>query len=118
MYKFYNAGIMEEQVAFASVSALAQTLRLRIFRALVGASPQGLKPGALSATLELPASALSIHLKTLMQAQLMTQRRDGRSLIYSPALDQMSDLLAHLSAHCCEGQPGAALPAESGRQTC
>jgi len=96
------------------LSALAQTMRLRLFRALVGASPQGLRPGALSATLDLPASTLSFHLKTLMQAQLVTQRRDGRSLIYRPALHQMSDLLAYLSAHCCEGQPGAALPAESG----
>ena len=109
---------MEEKAALAALSALAQTMRLRIFRVLVGAGPLGLTPGVLSATLDLPASTLSFHLKALMQAELVTQRRDGRSLIYRPALAQMSELLAYLSAHCCEGQPCAPMPAEAACKTC
>ena len=94
---------MEEQAAVASLAALAQTMRLRIFRALVGAGPQGLTPGALTATLGVPASTLSFHLKELMHANLVSQERDGRSLIYRPAIEQMNDLLAYLTAHCCQG---------------
>lgn len=105
---------MEENAALAALTALAQTMRLRIFRTLVGAGPDGLTPGALAAALALPASTLSFHLKALMQAGLATQQRDGRSLIYRPALAQMNDLLAYLSAHCCQGQPCGPWPTASG----
>jgi DNA-binding transcriptional ArsR family regulator len=94
---------MDEKLAVASLAALAQAMRLRVFRALVGAAPQGMTPGALSATLDVPASTLSFHLKELMHAGLVTQQRDGRNLIYRPALEQMNALLAYLTAHCCQG---------------
>lgn len=93
---------MGEPVAVAALAALAQGLRLRIFRTLVGAGPQGLTPGALAATLGLPGSTLSFHLKELMQAGLVSQERDGRHLIYRPQLAQMNALLVYLTAHCCE----------------
>ena len=94
---------MEEQVAVASLSALAQGMRLRIFRVLVGAGPQGMTPGALSATLGVAASTLSFHLKELMRAGLVSQERDGRNLIYRPSIAHMNALLAYLTAHCCQG---------------
>jgi DNA-binding transcriptional ArsR family regulator len=96
---------MDEKSAVASLSALAQSMRLRVFRALVGAGPQGLTPSALSATLDVPASTLSFHLKELMHAGLVSQQRDGRNLIYRPAIDQMQALLDYLMAHCCHGVP-------------
>jgi DNA-binding transcriptional ArsR family regulator len=96
---------MDEASALAALAALSQRMRLRIFRALVGAGPQGLTPGVLCATLDVPASTLSFHLKELMNAGLVSQERDGRSLIYRPAIGQMQDLLDYLSAHCCQGEP-------------
>ncbi|MBE0550448.1 MAG: helix-turn-helix transcriptional regulator [Rubrivivax sp.] len=94
---------MDEQTAVASLAALAQGMRLRVFRALVGAGPQGMTPGALAATLDVPASTLSFHLKELMHAGLVSQQRDGRNLIYRPSLVQMNALLDYLTAHCCQG---------------
>ena len=94
---------MNEKSAVASLAALAQGMRLRIFRALVGAGPQGMTPGALAATLDVPASTLSFHLKELMHAGLVSQQRDGRHLISRPALAQMNALLSSLTAHCCQG---------------
>ena len=102
---------MEEKTAVIALAALAQGMRLRIFRTLVGAGPQGMTPGALSATLGVPASTLSFHLKELMHAGLVWQERESRNLIYRPALDQMTDLLSYLSAHCCQGAGCAAVPA-------
>jgi ArsR family transcriptional regulator len=111
---------MDESTAVASLAALAQGMRLRVFRALVGAGPQGLTPGALSVTLDVPASTLSFHLKELMNAGLVSQQRDGRRLIYRPALPQMSALLAYLSAHCCQASDAGAcdIPAASGCTAC
>jgi len=94
---------MEENTAVTLLAALAQAQRLRVVRALVGAGPQGMTPGALSATLGVPASTLSFHLKELAHAGLVSQVRDGRNLIYRPALDQIQALLAYLTAHCCQG---------------
>lgn len=94
---------MEERAAIVSLAALAQPMRLRVFRALVGAGPQGMTPSALSAMLDVPASTLSFHLKELTHSGLVTQERESRNLIYRPAIDQMNDLLAYLTAHCCQG---------------
>lgn len=102
---------MDEKAAVAALSALAQGMRLRVFRALVGAGPQGLTPGVLAATLGVSSSTLSFHLKELVHAGLVSQQRDGRHLIYRPELAHMNELLAYLVAHCCGGQPCDTAPA-------
>ena len=101
---------MDEQSAVKALAALAQAMRLRIFRALVGAGPAGLTPGVLAATLGVSAPTLSFHLKELMHAGLVSQQRDGRHLIYRPALAHMEALLGYLAAHCCSGAPCVDLP--------
>ena len=95
---------MEEKDAVLALAALAQEARLRVFRALVGAAPQGLTPGALTAILDIPASTLSFHLKELVHAGLVTVERDGRNLHYRPELARMDALLGYLTDHCCQGQ--------------
>jgi ArsR family transcriptional regulator len=77
-------------------------MRLRFFRVLIGAA-HGMTPGELCATLELPGSRLSFHLKELLHAGLVSQEREGRNLIYRPDIEQMNALLAYLSAHCRQG---------------
>ncbi len=96
---------MDENAAVVSLAALAQGMRLRVFRALIGAAPQGMTPGVLCATLDVPASTLSFHLKELMHAGLVSQVRDGRHLIYRPCIENMNALLDYLTAHCCQGMP-------------
>lgn len=95
---------MNEKAAVAALAALAQDARLRVFRALVGAGPQGLTPTALSAMLDIPASTLSFHLKELVHADLVSVEREGRHLHYRPAFARMNALLGYLTNHCCVGQ--------------
>jgi ArsR family transcriptional regulator len=38
-----------------------------------------------------------------MHAGLVSQEREGRNLIYRPCIAQMNELLAYLTAHCCQG---------------
>jgi ArsR family transcriptional regulator, arsenate/arsenite/antimonite-responsive transcriptional repressor len=108
---------MEAKVAVALLAALAQGMRLRIFRDLIGAAPQGMSPGALCATLDVPGSTLSFHLKALTHAGLVTQERDGRRLIDRPAIEPMNALLDPLTAPCCQGRDcaAAAAPGRSNR---
>jgi DNA-binding transcriptional ArsR family regulator len=108
---------VDEKTAVAALAALAQEARLRVFRALVGAGPEGLTPGGLSAMLDIAGSTLSFHLKELVHAGLVTVDREGRNLNYRPALAQMNALLGYLSDHCCQGR--ACAPARSRRRaTC
>jgi DNA-binding transcriptional ArsR family regulator len=109
--------MMEEKAAVTSLAALAQPMRLRVFRALVGSGPQGMTPGALSATLDVPPSTLSFHLKELLRSGLVSQERDGRHLIYRPELALMNELLAYLTDHCCHGEVCEVVPA-AGCTTC
>lgn len=94
---------MDEKLAVQALAALAQGMRLRVFRALVGAGPAGMTPGALAALLDVPSSTLSFHLKELTHAGLVTQERDSRHLIYRPAIARMNELLGYLTQHCCQG---------------
>lgn len=96
---------MTEQDAVRALAALAQPSRLQIFRQLIGVGPIGMTPTQLTEALGLTPSTLSFHLKELMHAGLVTQQRDGRRLIYRPALLHMAALLSFLTAHCCQGQP-------------
>jgi DNA-binding transcriptional ArsR family regulator len=99
---------MQETDVIRSLAALAQDVRLRAFRALVVAGPDGLTPTALCEQLGVAPNALSFHLKELTHAQLVTQERQGRNLIYRAAFERMNDLLGYLTLNCCEGQPCAA----------
>jgi DNA-binding transcriptional ArsR family regulator len=105
----------QEQQTVRALSALAQVQRLRAFRALVVAGPDGLTPGVLSAQLAIAPSALSFHLKELAQADLVSVEPQGRNLIYRAQFDRMNALLAYLTEHCCAGQPCEAVPAPSCR---
>ena len=94
---------MQEAQVIRSLSALAHEARLRIFRALVVAGPEGLTPGALAAQLGIAANALSFHLKELAHAELVSQERQGRHVLYRAAFPAMNGLLSYLSENCCEG---------------
>ncbi|WP_322053036.1 ArsR/SmtB family transcription factor [Paraburkholderia bannensis] len=95
---------MEEKDIIRALAALAHDLRLRVFRMLVVAGPDGLTPGTIAAQLDVPNATLSFHLKELMHAGLVSQERDGRSLIYRAAYDQMNAVLGFLTENCCQGQ--------------
>jgi len=94
---------MEEHDIIKALAALAQPMRLRVFRALVMAGKAGLTPGAMSETLAVPAATLSFHLKELTYAGLITQERASRNLIYRASFDRMNTVLGYLTENCCQG---------------
>jgi len=104
---------MKEADAVRSLAALAQEVRLRVFRALVAAGQEGLTPGILSEQLGIAPNTLSFHLKELAHAGLVTQERQGRNLIYRAAYQAMNALLAYLTENCCQGAACPTGPATS-----
>ncbi|MGF6348965.1 ArsR/SmtB family transcription factor [Variovorax sp. W2I14] len=95
---------MEEKNVIQALAALAQPVRLQVFRALVVAGPAGLTPSVLAERLSVPSTSLSFHLKELTHANLVSQERDGRNLIYRAVFEQMNALLGYLTENCCQGE--------------
>src|SRR3569832_2136618 len=92
---------MEENEVVRALAALAHPARLQVFRALVVVGTPGLTPSTMAEALAMPAATLSYHLKELMHADLVTQERSGRNLIYRAAYERMNSVLGYLTAHCC-----------------
>ena len=102
-----------------ALSSLAQEHRLAVFRLLVQASGDGVPAGVLAEKLGLPPSSLSFHLSQLTHAGLVTQRREGRSIIYSADYGSMNRLMSYLTENCCGGiacTPAVACPPEQKRE--
>ncbi len=76
---------MEDKDVVRALSALAQDVRLQIYRVLVVAGHTGMTPGALAEQLGVGATTLSFHLKELTNSALVTQER-------------------LLTANCCQGE--------------
>ena len=95
---------MDEAQIVRALAALAQEVRLRVFRTLVVAGDGGLTPGALAEQLGVAPNTLSFHLKELTHAGMVSQERQGRNLVYRTSYTRMNDLLAYLTANCCQGQ--------------
>src|SRR4051812_7701336 len=92
---------MDTKHAVASLAALAQESRLRIYRLLVEAGPTGLAVSEIGASLSVAPATLSFHLKELTRAGLISPRQDGRFIYYSPNFQAMNGLLAYLTENCC-----------------
>ena len=95
---------MKEVDVIRSLAALAQEVRLRVFRALVVAGKDGLTPGLILEMQGMTPALLSFHLKELVNAGLVTQERQGRNLIYRASFDSMNELLGYLTDNCCAGE--------------
>ena len=97
--------------AVLALSALAHESRLQVHRLLVQAGEDGLSAGVIAEQLGMPASSLSFHLAHMQEAEMVTQRREGRSLIYAVNFECMDALMAYLAENCCKG----VVPKSSGR---
>ena len=89
--------------SLACLAALGHESRLRAFRRLVEAGPEGLPVGALREDLDLPPATLSAHLNVLRAAGLVNDVREGRVIRVRAEFARMNALLAYLTENCCAG---------------
>jgi ArsR family transcriptional regulator, arsenate/arsenite/antimonite-responsive transcriptional repressor len=95
---------MEQAVVVKALAALAQPIRLEVFRALVVAGSRGMTPSTMAEGLGVTPSALSFHLKELANAGLVVAERASRNLIYRASFGQMDGVLRYLTENCCQGE--------------
>ena len=98
--------------AAARLEALGNPTRLKIYRTLVCAGHTGLRVGRLQERLKIPASTLSHHVKGLVAVGLVSQVREGTTLVCHAEYDTMRGLVDFLVAECCaeEVECGATAP--------
>lgn len=89
--------------AAARLEALGNPTRLRVYRSLVKAGDKGLAVGKLQTKLDIAASTLSHHLKTMLIVGLISQEREATTLICRANYDVMRDLVGFLLEECCVG---------------
>ena len=92
---------MKLENAAKQLEALGNLTRLAIYRNLVKAGPDGSPVGDIRDKLDIPASTLSHHIAKLVNAGLLTQERDSRSLVCRVDYENMDDLMAFLVQNCC-----------------
>jgi ArsR family transcriptional regulator, arsenate/arsenite/antimonite-responsive transcriptional repressor len=104
---------MDELEVVESLAALAQPVRLKVYRALVVSGPAGLRPATMAGALAIPPNTLSFHLKELARAGLVTQQRASRHIIYCAACNRMNALLGYLAENCCQRSARAVGPVDA-----
>jgi len=98
---------MDINIATRGFGALSQGTRLEAFRLLVRCGADGMAAGDIARALNVAQNTMSTHLATLVNANLLESRREGRSIIYSVDLDGTQALLRFLLEDCCQGQSEA-----------
>lgn len=110
---------MELSNATGLLAALGHASRLAVFRALVEAGPEGLNATTISERLGIAPPTLSFHLAHLSRAGLIRGTRESRFIHYAADYAVMDDLIAFLTANCCQGDaclPKAAAVATTARR--
>ena len=87
--------------AAARLEALGNPTRLKVYRALVKAGDSGLSVGKLQTKLDIAASTLSHHLKSMLIVGLISQERQSTTLICRANYDVMRSLVGFLVSECC-----------------
>jgi ArsR family transcriptional regulator len=106
---------VETKNAIVALAALAQDIRLAVFRLLVTVGPEGLAASKIAESVSVLPSSLSFHLKELTHAGLIVPRQAGRFLIYAVNFETMNALLGFLTESCCSNpcSPVAGVKCES-----
>ena len=92
---------MKLESAAKQLEALGNSTRLAIYRNLVQAGPQGSSVGEIKAELDIPGSTLSHHIAKLLNAGLLSQQRESRSLVCRVDNENMDELMEFLVQNCC-----------------
>jgi hypothetical protein len=89
-----NGELTRLSPALVALTALSQPYRLLLFRAILAAGEQGLSRPELGQRLRMAGSALTFHLRTLADAQLIeTRRTPGGSHVCVARRDYLRGLM-------------------------
>lgn len=98
-----NFDIEEAAQGFAAIGSEA---RLAVVLTLVKAGHGGLSVGDIQARTGMAASTLAHHLRFLSSAGLISQEKEGRTVINRAAYDHLEALAGYILKECCADERG------------
>lgn len=101
---------MDNLNALTAFAALSQTTRLDVFRLLVKAGADGMLSGEISKELHVRQNTMSANLSVLVNANLLCNERQGRTIRYFVDFNTLRGLLGFLMEDCCGGRPETCQP--------
>ena len=84
-----------------ALKELGHPTRLSIFKRLVQSGRQGIAVGVIQQELNVPGSTLSHHISSLVSADLISQRREGRTLYCVVRYEKLQEVLDFFQDDCC-----------------
>lgn len=88
----------ETSDAFAAIGSKS---RLEVLKVLIRAGTDGLTIGEIQRRTDIPASTLAHHLRSLRDANLVVQLRQGRTTVTSANYLQLQKLAHFILSECC-----------------
>ncbi len=101
---------MESSRALSAFAALSQPTRLDVFRLLIRVGPEGMAAGEIGTALGVRQNTLSTNLSVLLNAGLVRNERQGRSIRYFADMEGLRGLLGFLLQDCCGGRADLCQP--------
>lgn len=96
---------MDKLDALSSFAALAQETRLDVLKLLIKAGEQGLSAGEIGEQLGIKQNTMSANLAVLARTNLVSNKREGRSIRYYANFAGIRELIGFLMEDCCGGNP-------------
>lgn len=109
---------MDKNFALSAFDALSQETRLDALRLLIQAGPEGLPAGEIGERLGIRQNTMSVNLKILTQAGLITSVRDGRIIRYAASYDAIQGVILFLMKDCCGGRKELCQPVLDQMRCC
>jgi ArsR family transcriptional regulator len=85
------------------LGALGHVARLAVLRAVVQAGPEGLSTTALQEKLAIPWTTLTHHVQRVVDAGLVTARKEGKTVLHTADYKALRALTDFLWEDCCKG---------------
>lgn len=101
---------MDKLDVLSAFSALSQPTRLDVFRLLVQAGTLGISAGDIGQKLDVRQNTMSANLAVLLNAGLIRNEREGRSIRYFVDFEGLRGLLGFLLEDCCGGRSDLCRP--------
>lgn len=92
---------MDIDAVAKALKELGRPTRLSIYKSVVRAGYQGIAVGSLQEKLAIPGSTLSHHISSLLSAELISQRREGRTLFCVAEYKKLQSVIGFLQDECC-----------------
>ena len=101
---------MDINQAIDAFAALSQHTRIEALRILIKTGAEGMLAGDLGDLMEVRQNTMSANLSVLLNAGLVRNEREGRSIRYFADFDGLRGVLAFLMEDCCGGNPELCQP--------